>query len=141
MAGLTREQIASRDAAKTADSGGVQLPETKPYRIRIGGAMYVKPKIVQAFDGTESVAYVTVLGERGDEIDLIAREAERLTALAAVKPSDEPLDYDEMNSAQLDEAVKRAGIKVASTSADPDQPLPSDKINALRTYDQGRAAS
>lgn len=129
-----------------AGAQGAKLPDTSPYRVCIGGAMYQSPSIVTGFDGVESVVYVTKLGERGNEIMLTDREAYRLGdqhaetyGHPAVKPKGEPLGYDEMNTKQLDAAVKAAGIEVVSSGADKDKPLPSDKINALRTYDQGRA--
>lgn len=119
----------------------VKLPDTKPYRVCIGGAMYASPRLAQMIDGTDVVLYPTVLGERGEMIDLTAREAKRLTDLEAVKPAGEPLTYDEMNDKQLDVAVKDAGVTVVSSSADQDKPLRSDKINALLTYDQGRGVA
>lgn len=118
-----------------------KLPQTKPYRVCIGGAMYTEPKLAQGFDGTESVVLVSRLGERGEEIALTDREAHRLTELDAVKPAGEPLGYDEMNDKQLDAAVKAAGVNVVSSGADSDQPLRADKINALRTFDQGRGVA
>lgn len=124
-----------------AASTKATLPDTNPYRVCIGGAMYTEPKLNMGFDGVESVIYVTKLGERGEEIQLTDSEAHRLTELAAVKPKGEPLSYDEMNSKQLDAAIKEAGITVTSSGADQDKPLPADKINALRTYDQGRGVA
>jgi hypothetical protein len=124
-----------------AASAKATLPDTNPYRVCIGGAMYMEPKLSMSFDGVESVIYVTRLGERGQEIQLTDSEAHRLTELKAVKPKDEPLSYDEMNSKQLDAAIKEAGITVTSSGTDPDKPLPADKINALRTYDQGRGVA
>ena len=121
-----------------------KLPDTKPYRVCIGGAMYASPRIARSIDGSETVMYPTVLGERGEEIQLTASEAERLTSLdtgPAVKPAGEPLTYDEMNDKQLDAAVKDAGVTVVSSSADSDKPLRGDKINALLTYDQGRGVA
>ncbi len=138
MAGLTREQIAERDAAKAEK---VELPATKPYRVAIGGAMYARPQIVTSFDGTESIVYPSVLGYRGERIDLIPREAKRLMDLDAVRPADEPLTYEEMNDEQLDAAVKAVGVRVTSSGADQDKPLRVDKINALRTFDQGRGVA
>lgn len=128
-------------APQATDKTAATLPDTKPYRVCIGGAMYQSPKIVMGFDGTESVVFVTVLGERGAEIELTDREAYRLTELEAVKPKGEPLDYDEMNSKELDAAVKAAEVTVVSSGADQDKPLPGDKINALRTFDQGRGVA
>lgn len=124
-----------------APESSVKLPDTKPYRVSIGGAMYTEPKITMGFDGKESVIYVSKLGERGEEINLTPREAHRLTELGAVLPKDEPLGYDEMNDKQLDAAVKDAGVKVISSGADQDRPLRADKINALRTFDQGRGVA
>lgn len=124
-----------------AASAKATLPDTNPYRVCIGGAMYMEPKLSMSFDGVESVIYVTKLGERGQEIALTDSEAHRLTELGAVKPAGEPLSYEEMNDKQLDAAVKAAGVTVVSSGADPDKPLPGDKINALRTYDQGRGVA
>lgn len=121
-----------------------KLPETKPYRVCIGGAMYASPRLAQNLDGSETLLYPTVLGTRGETIELTDREAQRLTTLdtgPAVKPAGEPLSYDEMNDKQLDAAVKAAGVKVTSSSADSDRPLRADKINALLTYDQGRGVA
>lgn len=118
-----------------------KLPDTKPYRVCIGGAMYASPRVAVNIDGTETVMYPTVLGERGETIELTAGEAQRLTGLEAVKPADEPLTYDEMNDKQLDAEVKRLGVTVVSSSADRDKPLREDKINALRTFDQGRGVA
>lgn len=118
-----------------------KLPDTKPYRVCIGGAMYASPRVAVNIDGTETVMYPTVLGERGETIELTAGEAQRLTGLEAVKPADEPLTYDEMNDKQLDAEVKRTGVTVVSSSADRDKPLREDKINALRTFDQGRGVA
>lgn len=128
-------------AADAETKPAVKLPPTKPYRVCIGGAMYQAPTLVVGYDGVESVVYATRLGERGEEIELTDREAHRLKGLAAVKPKGEPLSYDEMSSKQLDDAVKAAGITVTSSSADADRPLPADKINALRTHDQGRGVA
>ncbi len=124
-----------------AATQGAKLPDTKPYRVCIGGAMYASPRVFVGLDGTEGVAYPSVLGQRGETIELTDREARRLTDLEAVKPADEPLSYDEMDDKQLDAAVKAAGVKVTSSSADSDRPLRGDKINALRTYDQGRGVA
>lgn len=118
-----------------------KLPDMKPYRVSIGGAMYQSPKLVMGYDGVESVVYVTRLGERGEEINLTDREAHRLTELEAVKPAGEPLSYDEMNDKQLDAAVKAAGVTVVSSGADSDKPLRGDKLTALRSYDQGRGVA
>ena len=124
-----------------APASKVTLPDTSPYRVCIGGAMYSEPKLYMGFDGVESVIYVTKLGERGEEIQLTDREAHRLTELDAVKPKGEALSYDEMTSKQLDAAIKQAGITVTSSGAESDKPLVADKINALRTFDQGRGVA
>ncbi|HET6502115.1 MAG TPA: hypothetical protein VFG87_15270 [Amycolatopsis sp.] len=117
------------------------MPDTKPYRVSIGGAMYASPRIAQNIDGSETLSYPTVLGVRGETVMLTDREAQRLTDLEAVKPADEPLSYDEMNDKQLDAAVKEAGVTVTSSGADADKPLRGDKIQALRTFDQGRGVA
>jgi hypothetical protein len=124
-----------------ADAQKAKLPATKPYRVSIGGAMYASPRVAQNIDGSEQVSYPVVLGQRGETIMLTDAEAQRLTDLEAVKPADEPLSYDEMNDKQLDAAVKAAGVKVTSSSADSDRPLRGDKIAALLTFDQGRGVA
>ncbi len=125
-----------------------KAPATKPYRVCIVGAVYSSPTVVTAFDGSESVAIVTRLATFGETVELTAREAFRLGkdhkekfGHPAVKPADEPLGYEEMNDEQLDAAVKAAGVGVTSSGADQDKPLRIDKINALRTYDQGRGVA
>lgn len=118
-----------------------QMPSMEAYRVCIGGAMYVSPRVAQNLDGTTQVLYPSVLATRGETIELIASEAQRLTDLEAVKPADEPLTYDEMNDKQLDAAIRERGVTVVSSSADADKPLRSDKINALNTFDQGRGVA
>lgn len=124
-----------------AEPQKAKMPDLKPYRVCIGGAMYQSPRVASNVDGSESISYPTVLGTRGEEIMLTDREAKRLTDLEAVKPADEPLSYDEMNDKQLDVAVKTAGVRITSSGADQDKPLRIDKINALLTYDQGRGVA
>jgi hypothetical protein len=58
-----------------------------------------------------------------------------------VKPEDAPLSYDEMNDKQLDAEIKERGVTVTSSGADQDQPLRTDKINALLTFDQGQGSA
>ncbi len=124
-----------------AETSKAKLPDMKPYRVCIGGAMYASPRIASNLDGSEAVMYPTVLGERGETIQLTAGEAQRLTDLEAVKPADEPLSYDEMTDKQLDAAVKDAGVSVVSSSADSDKPMRGDKLAALNAYDQGRGVA
>lgn len=121
--------------AKTPDT------TTKPYRVCIAGALYNQPRVIEQFDGTTQTISVTLLATRGERIELTDREAHRLVELDAVKPADEPLSYDEMDDKQLDVAVKAAGVRVISSGADQDRPLRTDKINALRTFDQGRGVA
>lgn len=126
------------DAAQASES---LLPEMEEYRVCIGGAMYLSPRVSQNIDGSQQVLYPSVLATRGETVYLIASEAQRLTDLEAVKPANEPLTYDEMNDKQLDAVIKDRGLTVVSSSADADKPLRSDKINALNTYDQGRGVA
>jgi hypothetical protein len=117
----------------------VQLPETAPYRVRIGAAVYDKAVAAYNDRGEGEVRFVRDYGRRGETIELVPREAARLEALDAVVPADEPLNYDEMDDAQLAAEAKQRGLVVSSSSADPNLPLRTDFINALLTYDQGGA--
>ena len=114
-----------------------KAPATKPYRVAIAGAIYDRFAETIGPDGEDQVVPVRELALFGQEIELTEREARRLTELGAVKPAGEPLSYDEMDDKQLDAVVKERGITVSSTGADAEQPLRTDKINALLTYDQG----
>lgn len=115
----------------------IKLPATKPYRVRIAGAVYNRHKEEVTFDGKPVEVVVRELALRGQEIELTEREAHRLTELDAVLPADSVLEYDEMDEKKLAHLVEQRGITVKSTGADPDQPLRTDLINALVTYDQG----
>src|SRR4051794_25093756 len=97
----------------------VQLPETAPYRVRIGAAVYDKPTAFYDASGKGEVRYVRDYGRRGETIELVPREANRLADLGAVVPADEPLNYDEMDDATLAAEAKARGLVVASSSADP----------------------
>lgn len=127
--------------AAPAKADGPSLPDTKAFRVCIAGAMYTSPRLAMAFDGTETVVYVSQLATRGEQIELISQEANRLVELDAVKPAGEPLSYEEMTDKQLDAAIKEHGVTVTSSGADQDKPLPIDKVNALRTFDQGRGVA
>jgi hypothetical protein len=127
----------------TNEENTVQLPETKPYRVCIAGAMYHQHREDTGLDGEPIVVVTTELATFKQEIQLTDREAIRLTKLNAVLPADAPLTYDEMAEDQLKDLIRERGIGhlVRSTSADPDQPLRTDLVNALVIYDQGRGGA
>jgi hypothetical protein len=115
-----------------------QAPATKPYRVCIAGAVYDRFVETVGLDGEDEIVRVRELGLFGQEVALTDREARRLTELGAVKPADEPLSYAEMDDKQLAAVAKERAITVASSGADPAQPLRTDIINALVIYDQGQ---
>lgn len=115
-----------------------KLPATKPYRVCIAGAVYLRYRETINADGEDVVIPTRELAIFGEEIGLTDREARRLTELGAVKPADEPLSYDEMDEKQLARAVSERGITVRSSGADQDRPLRTDFVNALNTFDQGQ---
>lgn len=118
-----------------------ELPATKPYRVCTVGAVYDRFVEVVDDDGEDAVRKVRDLATFGQTVELTEREARRLTALDVVRPAGDPLTYDEMNDKQLDKVISDRAINVRSTGADADQPLRTDKINALLVYDQGRGVA
>lgn len=118
--------------------GSVELPSTEKYRVTGLGAVYSEPVEAIGADGKPTVVYVTRLAGRAQVVDLIAGEARRLGALGAVKPAGEPPTYDEMNEQQLAVLATQRGVVVRSSSADADQPLREDYLNALFTHDLGQ---
>lgn len=114
-----------------------KLPDTKPFRVCIAGAVYLKHRETINADGDDVVIPTRELAVFGEQIELTDREARRLTGLNAVKPADEPLSYDEMDEKHLAKLAKERGVVVPSSGADSDQPLRTDFINALNTFDQG----
>jgi hypothetical protein len=118
----------------------VKLPATKPYRVSIAGASYLKHKVDVGPDGQDVEVVTRELALFGQEIELTDREAKRLIDLEAVKPAKEPLSYEEMKVPQLKDLVTERGIEVQGSGAD-GQALKDDYINALRVYDQGQGAA
>lgn len=117
--------------------GELTLPETEQYRVVGVGATYRAPQEVIGGDGQPTIVYTQQVAAGREVISLVAAEARRLQALGAVKPVDEPKSYDEMDDHELDAEVSRRGISVRSSGADSEQPLRTDKINALTTFDLG----
>lgn len=124
--------------ANTGDQTGIKLPATKPYRVKIVGATYYEPAEAINANGEPYVAQQYKVGGFGEEIMLTEQQARRLLDLDAVLPSAEPLTYAEMDESQLADLAKERGVEVRSTSADQDQPLKDDYINALNAFDQGQ---
>ena len=132
-----------------------KLPETKPYRVAQAGVIYYKVKVRTGLDGEDETIATPVLGTFGEEVQLTEREVNRLAQVGLdyaasmglkepveyVKPKDAPLSYDEMDDKQLDKLIKDRDLTVHSSGADDEQPLRTDKINALLTFDQGRGVT
>lgn len=132
-----------------------KLPATKTYRVAQAGVIYNKYKESIGLDGEEAVVVVPELATFGAEVELTDREFNRLKKVGVeyadamgfrapveyVKPKDAPLSYDEMDDKQLDAEIKDRDIVVTSSGADPEQPLRTDKINALVTFDQGQGVA
>lgn len=125
----------------TAELGALELPATSPHRVVAVGATYLDATETIGNDGKPTIVYLQKLGYRHEIIDLNAQQARRLIELGAVKPEDAPRTYDEMYDDELKDLAADRGIAVASTGADPDQPLRTDYVNALLTYDQGAQRS
>lgn len=130
------------------------LPATKPYRVAQAGVIYYKSAIRTGLDGEDEIVATPILATFGTEVDLTDREVNRLKQVSEdhaaamglkefdlVKPKDAPLSYDEMDDKQLDKLVKDREITVTSSGADDEQPLRTDKINALMTFDQGHGTA
>jgi hypothetical protein len=115
----------------------VKLPATKRYRVSIAGASYQKHKTDVGADGQDVEVVTRELALFGEEIELTDREAKRLTDLDAVKPADEPLSYEEMDTDALAKLADERGIDVNGSAVD-GQALKDDYINALRIYDQAQ---
>jgi hypothetical protein len=123
-----------------------KLPATKTYRVAQAGVIYNRFIESTGLDGEDTIVVVRELATFGQRIELTEREVHRIQKIGAeltppveyVKPEDAPLSYDEMNDKQLDAEIKERGLTVTSSGADQDQPLRTDKINALLTFDQGQ---
>jgi hypothetical protein len=115
----------------------VTLPHTGRFRVVIAGARYDAPRIDHDLEGKARVIYVSEFALRGQEIDLVEREAHRLEKLGAVRPAHSPLEYDELGDDELATQAASRGVAVRSTGADADKPLREDYINALVAYDRG----
>lgn len=128
---------------------------TKTYRVATAGITYNRLKDAIGPDGQPTVIVVQELATFGQSVELTDAEAARLKQVAEdhtaafnlprpvefIKAKDAPLSYDEMSDKQLDAEVKERGIAVVSSGADDEQPLRTDKINALVTYDQGQGTA
>lgn len=119
---------------KTLDE--VELPETKPYRVAMLGATYMKAEAVYGPTGP-MLSFMHELGKRGDVIELDEAQAHRLLELGAVVEADDPRGYGEMDENELAALAKARGVDVRSSSLDPAQPLRLDYVNALQSYDAG----
>jgi hypothetical protein len=113
------------------------LPDTECYRVVIAGARYDAPRIDHDLQGKARVIYTSEFATRGQEIDLVPREAKRLEGLGAIRPADSEREYDELGDDELAAQAALRGIPVRSSGADADKPLREDYINALVTYDAG----
>lgn len=118
----------------------VKLPDTEQYRVVIAAAAFDSPRVTYDTEGTAKVIYVRDFGLRGGLVDLIPREAKRLTELEtgpAVRLATEPRTYDELSDDELRTEAEARAVQVVSGGADPDRPRREDYINALITFDQG----
>jgi hypothetical protein len=113
------------------------LPDTECYRVVIAGARYDAPRIDHDLQGKARVIYTSEFATRGQEIDLVPREAKRLEGLGAIRPADSEREYDELGDDELAAQAALRSIPVRSSGADADKPLREDYINALVTYDAG----
>lgn len=114
-----------------------KLPDTGRYRVVIAGARYDAPRIDHDLEGKARVIYTSEFALRGQEIDLVPREARRLGELGAIRPADSEREYDELGDDELAAQATLRGVPVRSSGADADKPLREDFINALVTYDRG----
>lgn len=116
-----------------------QMPQTKAYRVVGVAAIYQQP--TQALNSEGEVTYVMTptLGTRGETVELIDFEAQRLAALGAVKPADEQRSYDEMGDDELAAETLSRGIDVVGSAVD-GSVRREDSINALVMFDQGATA-
>lgn len=121
--------------------GDLTLPKTQPYRVVGVGATYYEPVPTVGPDGKPAIVLSYRIGGRGTKVELTEDQARRLEGLGAVKAWDEPLSYDEMDDAQLRGIATQRGVIVPSSGADPEQPLRTDYINALNSYDLGQDAA
>jgi hypothetical protein len=124
-------------ATETQEPGTIELPATEQYRVVGVGATFNRPVEIIGPDGKPTVVYTFAFGSRGQVVDLVAGEARRLQALGAVKPVDEAKSYDEMGDDELAAEARQRGITVRSSGADSEQPLRTDYIGALQTFDLG----
>jgi hypothetical protein len=113
-----------------------QNQETKPFRVTGVGAIYQKPAQTLGPDGKLTTVMAPTLGGRGEVIDLVPFEAERLQALGVVRPNDEPRSYDELSDEELEAATTERALDVRGSAAD-GSIRREDRINALLVYDQG----
>jgi hypothetical protein len=116
-----------------------QTPETKAYRVTGVGAIYQKPSQTLGPDGKLTTTMAPALGGRGEVIELVPFEAERLEALGVVRPDDEPRSYDEMGDDELERLTSERTIEVRGSAVD-GSVRREDRINALLVYDQGATA-
>jgi hypothetical protein len=117
------------------------LPDTDLFRVRGVGASYLKPQKTVGPDGQPTVVFVGALAGRGEIVELVKSEAERLGAVGAVVPAEAPKGYDELSRPELEILATSRGVTVRSTSADPDNPLDDDYRNALALFDIGSDAA
>jgi hypothetical protein len=107
-----------------------QNQETKPFRVTGVGAIYQKPAQTLGPDGKLTTVMAPTLGGRGEVIDLVPFEAERLQALGVVRPNDEPRSYDELSDEELEAATTERALDVRGSAAD-GSIRREDRINAL----------
>src|SRR4051794_23897250 len=93
-----------------------QKQETKPYRVIGVGAIYQKPSQALGPDGKLTTVMAPTLGGRGEVIDLVPFEAERLEALGVVRSDEEPRSYDEMGDDELEALTTERTLDVRGSA-------------------------
>lgn len=115
----------------------IKIPAKKPFRVVFSAASYIDPTEGLGPDGQATVLQVYKVGRQGETIELTDAQAARLQDLGAVKPADEPLSYNEMNTKQLKALADERSVQVQGSGAN-GAVLDQDIVNALTVYDQGQ---
>lgn len=106
----------------------------KSYRVLSVGVSYMDPTETTSEDGSKITLNERRDAHAGQEIELVASEADRLLALGAIVDADAPATYGEMKVADLKTEAERRGLDVQGTGAD-GRILREDYVVALEADD------
>jgi hypothetical protein len=103
----------------------------RPYRVAILGINYADPEEVLNLDGSVTVVKRDRAALRGEIVELVPAEAQRLLRLGAIADVDAPRQYWELSDSELEQLVAERGISAGLPSGQDGRHTRDDLINAL----------